>query len=201
MRKVGWRNIFKISKILRVLVASDVVIFSGWGLMSPIFAIFVTQQIQGATLITVGLAEAVYLATKSILQIPIGIKIDETKGQKLDFWLAFLGSLLTAVAIILYVFAKTPLHIYLIQFVFGIAGAISYPAWMGLFSRNIHAGRESFLWGLHSTTTELSWAATAALGGFLAEKLGFGSLFLISGSVAFIGSLVLLIVYKEISND
>ena len=169
--------------------------------MSPIFAVFVTQQIQGATLITVGIAEAIYLATKSLLQIPIGIKIDKTKGQKIDFWLAFLGSLLTAIAILLYVIAKTPLHIYLIEFIFGIAGAIMYPAWMGLFSRNLQKGRESFLWGLHSTTTELAWAGTAALGGYLAEKMGFASLFLISGTIAFIGALVLLVVYKEISKE
>src|SRR3972149_10421712 len=111
MSKVGWRNLFNINKILKVLVASDVIIFSGWGLMSPIFAVFITEQIAGASLITVGIAEAVYLATKSILQIPIGIKIDETKGQKIDFWMAFIGSLLTAISIILYIFAKTPLHI------------------------------------------------------------------------------------------
>ena len=82
MRKVGWKHIFNINKILKVLVASDILIFSGFGLMSPIFAVFVTGQISGGSLITVGIAEAIYLASKSLLQIPIGILIEETKGQK-----------------------------------------------------------------------------------------------------------------------
>ena len=201
MSKVGWRNLFNINKILKVLVASDVIIFSGWGLMSPIFAVFVTEQIPGASLVTVGIAEAIYLATKSILQIPIGMKIDETKGEKIDFWLAFLGSMLSGIAILLYIFAKTPLHIYLIEFLFGVAGAITYPAWMGLFSRNLEQGRESFIWGLHSTTTELSWAITAALGGYVAEKFGFGSLFLTAGLLALLGSFVLFVVYREIATE
>ncbi|MBI2065949.1 MFS transporter [Candidatus Woesebacteria bacterium] len=201
MNRVGWKNLFNINKILKVLVASDVIIFSGWGLMSPVFAVFVTEQIPGATLVTVGIAEAIYLATKSILQIPIGMKIDETEGEKIDFWLAFLGSILSAIAILLYILAKSPLHIYLIEFLFGVAGAISYPAWMGLFSRNIEEGRESFLWGMHSTTTELSWAVTAVLGGFVAEKFGFGSLFLTAGTIALLGSLVLFVVYREIATE
>ena len=102
-------------------------------------------------------------------------------------------------ALILYIFAKTPLHVYLIEFIFGVAGAISYPAWMGLFSRNLEGGRESFLWGLHSTITELTWAATAALGGFLAESFGFGSLFLTAGIIAVVGSFILFVVYEEIA--
>jgi DHA1 family quinolone resistance protein-like MFS transporter len=199
MSRIGWRNLFSINKILKVLVLSDVIIFSGWGLMSPIFAVFVNEQIAGATLVTVGIAEAIYLATKSILQIPIGVWIDETEGEKIDFWLAFWGSLLTAVAILLYTLAKTPLHIYFIELLFGISGAMAYPAWMGLFSRNIERGRESFIWGLHSTTTELAWAGTAVIGGYVAEKYGFGSLFLTAGAVALVGSFVLFVVYKEVA--
>jgi len=201
MRKVGWKNIFNINKILKVLVASDILIFSGFGLMSPIFAVFITGQITGGTLITVGIAEAIYLASKSLLQIPIGILIDETKGQKIDFWLSFAGSIFSALAILLYIIARTPTHIYLIEFLFGIAGAMAYPAWMGLFSRNLESGRESFIWGLHSTTTEISSAITAALGGFVAEKFGFGSLFLTAGTIALLGSLVLFVVYPEIAKE
>ena len=201
LKKVGWKNLFSINKILKVLVASDIIVFSGFGLMSPIFAVFVTDQIVGGTLVTVGIAEAIYLAIKSLLQIPIGIMVDETPGQKIDFWLAFTGSLIMGAAIFLYIFATSPMHVYLIQIMFGIAGAMAYPAWMGLFTRNLEEGRESFIWGLHSTTTEMSAAATAALGGFLADKLGFDSLFLVSGAVAVLGALALIVVYPEISKE
>ncbi|MFZ5932669.1 MAG: MFS transporter [Patescibacteria group bacterium] len=201
LRKVGWRNIFSLNKILRVLVASDILVYSGFGLMSPIFAVFVTDQISGGTLITVGIAEAIYLGIKSLFQIPIGILIDETEGEKIDFWLAFLGSVLMAVAIFLYLFATQPIHIYLIEIIFGVAGAMAYPAWMGLFTRNLEEGRESFIWGLHSTGTELSSAMAAALGGLLAENLGFNSLFLTAGIIALIGSLFLLVVYPEIKEN
>jgi len=183
------------------MVLADVLIISAWGLISPIFAIFVTDKIQGGSLIVVGIAEAIYLGTKSILQVPIGILIDKTKGEKIDFWLNVAGSLLMSSSVLLYLAAFLPWHIYLIGFVYGVGFAISYPAWMGLFTRNIESGRESFVWSLHSTPIELASALTAAAGGYLAEKLGFSTLFIIVFVIGILGTLLFLAIYPEIEKE
>lgn len=38
-----------LNKVIRILIASDFLLQSGWGLVGPIFAIFLTQQIEEAT--------------------------------------------------------------------------------------------------------------------------------------------------------
>ncbi len=50
----------KINNLIKVLTFSDVLILSGWGLINPLFAVFITQQIQGGNLELVGLSTAMY---------------------------------------------------------------------------------------------------------------------------------------------
>jgi len=195
---VGWKDIFNINRILTILVLSDIFLVSSFGLVSPIFAVFVNLQVLGGSLIVVGIGESIYLAIKSILQLPIGILIDKVSGEKIDFFLAIGGSFLMNVAVFLYIFARLPIHIYLIQALMGVAGAVSYPAWMGLFSRNMEQGKESFVWSVHSTFTELFAAAAAAIGGYLATTLGFHSLFLIVSVMGLIGTTLLIFIYPKI---
>lgn len=198
LKKVGWGNLFKINKILKILVFSDILLISGYGLVSPIFAVYVTNQIAGGSLLVVGIAESIYLATKSVLQVPIGILIDKTSGEKIDFWLAFVGSLLMAISTFLYIFASTPLHVYLIEFLFGVGSAISFPAWMGIFTRNMEYGKESFVWSLQSTGTELGSALTATLGGLIGEMFGFNTLFVTVGVITLAGTLLLIAIYNSL---
>ncbi len=53
-----------LSKVIRVLISSDFLLQSGWGLIGPIFAIFLTQQIKGGTLAAIGFVAATYWITK-----------------------------------------------------------------------------------------------------------------------------------------
>ncbi len=201
LKIVGWKDIFNMNRILTTLVLSDVFLVSSFGLVSPIFAVFVNQQVLGGSLIVVGIGESIYLAVKSILQLPIGILIDRISGEKIDFYLAISGSLLINISVFLYIFATLPIHIYLIQALMGVAGAISYPAWMGLFSRNMEQGKESFVWSVHSTFTELFSAAAAAIGGYIATTLGFHSLFLVVSAMGFAGTVFLITIYPRIKKE
>jgi len=70
---------------------------------------------------------------------------------------------------------------------------------MNLFTRYIDKGLESFEWGLNAVSVSLGQAATAALGGLLAEKYGFKLVFILVGVFTLIGSLIPFIIYKNIS--
>lgn len=190
-----------INRILTTLVVSDIFITSGYGLMAPLFAVFVSQQIIGGSLLVVGISESIYLAIKSILQLPVGELIDKVSGERIDFYLAFLGNLLYSLAIFLYIYATKPIQIYLISAIFGMGGAISYPAWMGLFTRNMEQGRESFVWSVHSTFTELFSAGAAALGAIIATSYGFRSLFLLVSILGVIGSFLMFYIYPKLNKE
>ena len=195
------REFLSLNRILEVLIFSDLVINSAYGLIAPILAVFLTDSISGGSLIVVGISDAIYLGVKSILQVPIGLKIDKTEGQKIDFWYLFLGNLLTSIGVFLYLFATLPWHVYLISLIFGIGGAMAYPAWTGLFTRNVVRDRESFAWSLSSTTMELGQAAAALIGGVVAQLLGFDILFVVVGALSILGTLSLFSFYKNLKES
>ncbi|GAH48577.1 unnamed protein product, partial [marine sediment metagenome] len=79
-RKSKLKNPFVLhgmNPVIKVLTISDFLIISGFGLITPIFAVFVTDTIEGGTLAVVGIAAAIYLLARSIGQIPVGAIIDK----------------------------------------------------------------------------------------------------------------------------
>ncbi|MBM3257909.1 MAG: hypothetical protein FJZ05_01705, partial [Candidatus Nealsonbacteria bacterium] len=58
----------KINRVIKTLIISDFFLQSGWGLIGPIFAIFITQQIDKGTLASVGFVAATYWFVKSVAQ-------------------------------------------------------------------------------------------------------------------------------------
>jgi len=181
----------RINRVIQFLTYSDILLLSGWGLVSPIFAIFLTNKIKGGSAALAGLATTVYLVTKSFLQMPIARYIDSRKGEKDDFWLMGGGSVIISMTAFLYMFAKLPIHVYLIQIFYGIGSAMSYPAWMAIFTRHADKNQEGFQWSLYYTMTDLGSALSAGLGGFLATQIGYQNLFFIVGIISLAGTLFL----------
>ncbi|HWA51662.1 MAG TPA: MFS transporter [Patescibacteria group bacterium] len=194
-----FKDLLSLNKIIYILVFSDFILISSYGLIAPFFAIFLTKNIIGGTLVVVGLSDSIYLATKSLIQIPLGILIDKTKGEKIDFWFLFFGSLLMSLSLFLYVIAKTPLHIYIISLLYGIGSGAAYPAWTGIFTRNMVGDKESFAWSLSATLWQLGSAAAALIGGVLAESLGFANLFIVVGALSLIGTFILFFIYDKLA--
>ena len=78
---------------------------------------------------------------------------------------------------------------------------MAYPAWTGLFTRNVVRNRESFAWSLSSTTMELGEAAAALIGGVVAQLLGFDILFGVVGALSTLGTLSLFSFYKNLKES
>ncbi|MBU1091753.1 MFS transporter [Patescibacteria group bacterium] len=196
----NWKNYFglkKISLVIRMLTLVDIVVLSGLGLVTPIFAVFITQSIKGGNVEIVGIAVGVFLITKSIFQIPFGLIIDKKKGEKDDFWIMFLGYVLFSLTPLLYLLVKTPNQLYFVEFLHGIASAMALPSWYAIFTRHIDKNYEGIEWATYNTTVSLGSAGTAFLGGFLANKFGFDSLFVLVSIVSFSGTMFLLFTRKQ----
>ncbi len=195
------KQLLSLNRILYVLIFSDFVVISAYGLLAPIFAVFLLDKIIGGSLVVIGIAEAIYLITKSLIQVPIGIIIDKTKGEKIDFWFLFLGNLIMSLSLFAYIWVSLPWHIYIIAFVYGIGGALAYPAWTGLFTRNMVENKESFAWSFSTTLVELGRAGAAVLGAVIGEILGFNSLFVVVGGLSLLGTFLLFIFFEELTKD
>ena len=187
-----------INKIIRILVLGDIMFFSAYGLINPIFAIFITNQIAGATIATAGFAATINLLVRALLQMPVARYIDRRKGEKDDFIFMVAGSTLISIVPFAYFFVSTPLHLYLAQVVLGIGGALANPGWYAIFTRHIDKNKEGTEWTLENTGVALAAAGTAAIGGVLAQHFGFHNLFLIVGIVSLLGLIIQISLYSAV---
>ena len=185
-----------INKIIRVLVLGDIMFFSAYGLIGPIFAVFVTNQVAGATIVTAGFAATINLLVRALLQMPVARYVDRHKGEKDDFKFMVAGSTLISIVPFAYLFVTTPWHLYLAQVVLGIGGALANPGWFAIFTRHIDKGKEGTEWTLENVGVGLAAAGTAAIGGILAQYFGFNNLFLIVGIVSLLGLVIQISLYS-----
>ena len=164
------------------------------GLFSPIFAIFITGTIEGATLRTVGFALAIYGISKSILQIPTARFLDRHHGERDDFYALIIGAAVAFVYPFSLLFISKIWHLYTLEIFAGLGDAALMAAYYSLFARHVDKGSEGFEWSLFSVGgLTISSAIGGAIGGILGDIFGFKILFLISG---IINSLVLFVLFS-----
>lgn len=191
-----------INKIVKTLILSDFFLNLGWGLLAPVFAIFILQKvavndIAEATRIA-GFAALTYWITKSFIEIPIGYFLDKAKGEKDDFWVMFAGYFVVAVAPLGFLFATTQWHIYLLQILHAVGMAMSLPSWLAIFTRHIDKGKEAFEWSMETTSIGAGAGIAGGIGGIIASYLGFNAIFIIISILSMFSAFLLLIVRNDI---
>src|SRR5687768_15138619 len=89
-----------INKIIKILIFNNVMFNLGWGLILPIFAIFILQKIAIQDPVEavkiLGLSELCFGITRVVTQLPIGRYLDKNHGEKDDFWFMLVGTLIQA---------------------------------------------------------------------------------------------------------
>lgn len=191
----------KMNKTIKILVSSDLIMFGALGLITPFFAIFITNQIKGGSIEVIGFAAGIYAILKSLLQIPIGKYLDKVKGEKDDFCFLILGYLIVALVPIGYIFSSLPWHIYVLQAIYAIGMAMAYPSWFAIFTRHIDKGKEAFEWSVWSTNTDLGVGIAGIIGGIIVTKFNFNFIFILTTIFAYISVLSLLVVRNNILSN
>lgn len=183
------------NRTMKLLLLSDIFVLTGFGLIQPILAIYINDGgVTGGTMLTAGIASALFLFTKSMVQLPFGHYVDKQSSK--SKWL-ILGTLLMAAVPIIYVSANSIYHIYLAEMIYGLGSGLAYPTWLGLWSANLDKGRESFQWSVYSTSTGLGTAATGAGGAALASLAGFYATFIMAGLLCLLGCVALILMERR----
>ena len=188
----------KINKVIKILITSDIFLNSGWGLLAPVFAIFILQNIQGGNAKVAGFAAMTYWIVKSSLQVPIGRYLDKNHGEKDDLYFLILGTILVGFVPFGYLGSSLPWHIYLCQILQAVGMAMVIPPWDAIFTRHIDKGKEAFEWSLESTTLGFSAGIAGAVGGLLVALVGFKIVFILVGSFTFLAAALLFLIRKEL---
>lgn len=161
---------------------------TGSGLIDPILAIFIKENLSGGTIFAAGFASMLFLATKSFVQLPFSRYVDRS-DNKLK-WL-LIGSFISVLIPLAYIFIDSVTLMYALQILAGIGSGLAYPTWLSLWSLNLDRNHESYEWSLYSTSVGIGTALTGAVGGFLATYVGFKVTFLVVSCLVFIGFLLL----------
>lgn len=195
---MAWWRKPEVNKVVLTMVYADFLLISATGFLSPIAAVFITTQIAGATVATVGFATTIFWLVKSAIQIPVSAYADAKHGEQDDYKLMLIGSVIaSAVPFLYYWLAREVWHVFLFEVLNGIAYALHVPTWLAIFTRHIDKHKESSEWTLHSNAIGLGFAAAAAIGGVLAERFGLRVLFLLVSAFMFLGTAVLLVIKDD----
>ena len=187
-----------INKVIRILISTDILLQSGWGLIGPIFAIFLTRQISGGKLEMVGFVAATYWLTKSVVQPFIAHALDKKGGERDDFKLLVTGMFLANLVPIGYFFSTQIWHIFLLEAFRGLCMACVIPSWSGIFTRHINKGWEAFSWSLESTGVGFAAGTAGAFGGILAAAVGFKVVFILTSIFGLTASSLLFLIRPKL---
>ncbi len=184
----------KINRVIRFFVFSDLLFWGGWGLINPIFALFIVGHIAGANPFTVGLAFALYWITKSVFQIPVALYLDQKDHDHLDLHVLITGLMFAGFIAMSFPLVSSIGLLYVLMIAQGIAYGLYTPSWSALFSRHLDKNHYAFDWSLDSTTVGVASGVAALVGGAIASLLGFEMVFVLTGFLSFLSGLVLLLV-------
>lgn len=181
------------NKTLKLLILSDVFLFTGLGLIAPILAIFIKEDL-GGSIMAAGIASTLYLIVKATLQIPFSRYLDKHKNKR---FFVILGYAIMASVPFLYIFIKNVSHLYAVQIFYGMGSALAYPAWLSLFSTHLEKHHEGYDWSLYSSSVTIGMAISAAVGATLAQYMGFKFTFFIVGIFSIFGVCSLFFLEKK----
>jgi len=188
-----------ISPTVRFLTVGDAVLTAALGLFGPIFAVFIAERIStGNALEIIGIGTSIYLFTRSLGQIPLAYIIDKIPGERDDYYILLIGSCIFFIVPILYLFISEAWHLFVIQFMYGLGAALTYPTWNAIFTRHIDKGKEGIEWGMYQTSVDMAGAVAAPIGGFVASLYGFEAVMICASVFAAISIVFTFLTRKDL---
>lgn len=196
-RRTNFFSLNKISLVVRFLVLSEFFVWGSWGLIYPILAVYIMDNISGGGVEVAGIAYGIFVLTRSLFQIPVAVIADNVKGEKDDFWFLIGGTLLLVFTPILMIFIDQIWQLYLVQIVHGLGNAAIYPTRMAIFTRHIDKKHEGLEWGIFQTLMDVSLSVSAFLGGFMVASFGWATLMIIRSCLYLVGAGFVMAIYKK----
>ncbi len=165
----------------------------GQSSVTPALAIY--SHSLGANYSMVGGIIAVYAAAQLVTQVPIGRLSDKIGRRKLIVG-AFTASILIA---LMYNFARTPVHLFILQAVAGLVIGCLWPPMMAQLADLTPLNQRGKIMGTFNTLFFIGIGTGPIIGGYVSSVYGFASVFNVWAIVASTGALVGLLTFKELT--
>lgn len=186
-----------VNRVIRYLVISDFVLNFAFGLLAPIFAVFILNSIEGGSLRVIGLATTFYWISRTLTTVPLSRLMDHTDGERDEFYFVIVGTFIMSSLPLFYLLANLPWHVYVIQLIMGIANSMAVPGWRILFTDHLDKGKTGFEWSLEDIAIGTSVGISAYIGSILADKFGFQIVFILLAILGYISTLILAMIKND----
>ena len=157
----------------------------GWGLIGPLYAIFI-KDIGGGIEIA-GVALAIVLYVTSLLSILIG-RVSDKIGRKP---LLILTGFSYAYVVFLYTTVTTVISLYIIQVLLGIVEAMRKTTNTTFIGDITKREKRGFQVGVYQTMVEVSKATAVLVSGFIIGESGFKIIFYIGSGIILLSTFLL----------
>jgi MFS family permease len=175
----------QINTIVKAFILAEMLLWSGWNFIMPIFSIYVAKLPDGS-IEKAASSFSFYLFTRVIFGLLSG-KLLTGKRDRYKLFVTVLGMCLLSLSYVGLAFASSMHEIYYYYIVIGIALGIATPAKTSLFSANLNKQKETFMWGVLDAGVYISMAIAAAIGGIFVGKYGFRMLFFLAAFINLTG--------------
>jgi len=171
-------------KEVKMLLLTNGLILFAVGLFGPLYAVFVEEI--GGDLLTAGLAYGLFAFSAGFLIFLVSKWEDRVKHQEK---LIVAGYALQTLGFLGYLFVQSPLHLFIVQVVFGISLSISIPAYDGVYTRHLDKRKLASGWGAWEGMFWMVAGVSGVAGGYIANTYGFRTLFIIMFALSLIALL------------
>jgi len=159
----------------------------GLGFLGPVYSIFIVKNFS-APLLHAGILSAIFLLTSAIFKMPAGKLVDKHGKWKI----LFIGLIGCGISSLSYIFAFDIIHLYAIEFIYGISFAFQRPALLTLMAVVSNKPSRGMLLGIFDSVDDISGAFAAIVSGAVVSSLGFDMLFFLCFFCYFISGLFIL---------
>lgn len=177
--------------VVKRFIAADLMLWAGWGLIAPVFAVFVLGQVQGATIVTLGIVAALYWILKSIIQIPVALAIDRTPSEKDDYLILVISLMLGGLTAFSFILVREVWQLYLVEALHAVSFGLYIPAWSGIFARHLDKSHRALEFSLDSAAVGVAMGITGLIGGVIVQNFGFVAIFFIASLLCFISAIII----------
>lgn len=179
---------FEANPIVKVFIVSEILFWSSWNSIMPIYAVFVADEIPDGSVEVAASTVSVYFITRVVFELVSG-KILTNASEFRKFLMTILGISIVALSFVGFALAVKSLSLYIFYALTGVGLGLASPAKNSLFSSHLDRGKESAEWGVYDAAVFSGMAGSAAVGGFIAVNYGFRALFLLAAVFTLIGSI------------
>ena len=167
---------FHMNPVVKAFIVSEILLWSSWNAIIPIFAIFAATKIPGGNTEVAASSFSTYLIVRVIFELISGRYLFKSNDTQ-KFVMSIFGIVLISIGYIGFAMTKNVFSLFLFYGVIGVGLGIASPAKNCLFSSHLDKDKEVTEWSIYDGFVFMGMAMAATIGGFVANRYGFAFLF------------------------